>query len=231
MSILEPEKVHKPKFSIIIPTFNTNIVLGQCLDALCNQSADKKWFEVIVINDGGKTGASKDIRSLEEHLSIRYFYQDHKGPAAARNLGIEEARGDIILLLDDDSLPTLNWMDATIAAWERYPGYDGIGGYVIKDDADSIYCRVNADFFNWYLRQYSSEEDCLFLVTCNAGYRKSMLDKIGRFDEEFKRASGEDRDLNIKILKNGGKLRLDDNMLVYHDRDLTFLSFVRKNFN
>ncbi len=231
MSDRETQKVQNPKFSIIIPTFNTNIVLGQCLDALRKQSADKDWFEVIVINDGGRKGVSDDVRPMEEHLSIRYMYQDHKGPAAARNLGIEAARGDIILLLDDDSLPATDWMAATIAAWERYPGYDGIGGYVIKDDADSIYCRVNADFFNWYLDQNSSADDCLFLVTCNAGYRKSMLERIGRFDERFTRASGEDRDLNIKILKNGGKLKLDDSILVYHDRDLTFLSFVKKNFN
>ncbi len=227
----ERTNIDNPKFSIVIPTFNTTDVLGQCLDALSNQSVDKNCFEVIVINDGGTSDVGKDINSVNSGIDITYLSQDHKGPAAARNLGIDRARGEIILLLDDDSMPTLNWMEATIKAWDSFPELDGIGGYVIKDSRDSIYCRVNADFFNWYLEQYSSEQSSSFLVTCNAGYRKAILNKIGRFDESFKRASGEDRDLNIKILSAGGKLKLDKNILVYHDRDLTFNSFLRKNFN
>lgn len=228
---MEPVNSNKPRFSIVIPTYNTNVVLEECIKALCDQTADKTFFEVIIVNDGGRTEASRDIRSAEGRIDLRYYYQDHKGPAAARNLGIEKANGEVILLLDDDSLPTNNWMEATIRAWEKYPDYAGIGGYVLKDPADNIFCRVNTDFFNWYLNQYTSKDGCSFLVTCNAGYRKSILDKIGRFDDSFKRASGEDRDLNIKILRAGGKLRLDENILVYHDKDLTFRSFIRKNFN
>ncbi len=228
---MESSNSNKPHFSIIIPTYNTTVVLRECIKALCNQTADKNKFEVIIVNDGGKSEVSGDIRSAEGQIDLRYYYQDHKGPAAARNLGIEKANGEIILLLDDDSLPVNIWMEATIKAWERYPDYDGIGGYVLKDPSDSICCQVNADFFNWYLNQYTSHDGCSFLVTCNAGYRKSILDKIGRFDDSFKRASGEDRDLNIKILKAGGKLRLDENILVYHDKDLTLRSFARKNFN
>jgi len=220
-----------PRFSIIIPTYNTNDVLGQCINALSNQTADKKCFEVIVVNDGGKTEVIQDIHSTSNGIDIKYFSQKHKGPAAARNLGINKARGEIILLLDDDSMPLENWLDATIMAWNKSPDLDGIGGYIISEPTDSIYCRVNADFFNWYLQQLSSGEYADFLITCNAGYKKSALNKVGNFDEWFKRAAGEDRDLNIKISKSGGRLRLDKNILVYHDRDLAFRSFVRKNFN
>lgn len=222
---------NKPKFSIIIPTYNTDVVLIQCLEALCNQSVDKKCFEVIVVNDGGKTEIYERLKFFKQHLDIKYFYQQNKGPAAARNLGIKKAKGDIILFLDDDSLPTKNWFKAVVKAWEKFPDFDGIGGYTISEVTDSIYCRVNSDFFNWYLGQYSDDELHPFLVTCNAGYRKSILNKIRNFDERFKKASGEDRDLNIKISKIGGSLRLDKNILVYHDRDLTFRSYVKKHFN
>ncbi len=51
---------------------------------------------------------------------------------------------------------------------------------------------------------------------------------MGRFDERFKGAQGEDRDLNIKISKRGGKLRLSKDILVYHDRDLSLGSFLKK---
>jgi len=228
---LKPNIINKPRFSIIIPTYNTDVVLIQCIEALCNQSVDKKCFEVIVINDGGRTEIDEKLKLFENQLTIRYFYQKNKGPAAARNLGIKNSKGDMILFLDDDSLPTKNWFKAVIKAWERFPDFDGIGGYTISEVTDSIYCRVNSDFFNWYLEQYSGKELHPFLVTCNAGFKKSTLNKVGNFDESFKKASGEDRDLNIKISKIGGKLKLDKNILVYHDRDLTFRSYIKKHFN
>lgn len=201
-----------------------------CLESLCDQTVENKCFEVIVVNDGGNTQLLRDLDSFGDRLNIRYFYQRNKGPAAARNLGIRNAKGDIVLFLDDDSLPTRNWLKAVITAWETFPNCDGIGGFTVSDVTDSMYCRVNSDFFNWYLREYSGDDLHPFLVTCNAGYRKSILSKIGYFDERFRNASGEDRDLNIRISRIGGKLRLDESILVYHDRDLTFRSFVRKHY-
>ena len=218
---------NNPMFSIVIATYNTDSVLMQCLDALCNQSVDKQCFEVIIVNDGGNSEISEKIALFERCLTISYYYQENKGPAAARNLGINKAMGDIILFLDDDSLPTSDWLNAVIKAWQTFADYDGIGGYTISEVTDSIYCKVNSDFFNWYLDDTSHP----FLITCNAGYRKSILNKAGNFDERFKKASGEDRDLSIKIQKKGGKLRLEKNMLVYHDRDLTLCSFIKKHFN
>ena len=229
--MVESINANKPIFSIIIPTYNTSIVLMQCLQSLCHQSADKSCLEVIVVNDGGKNNISENLGLSGSQLSLKYLYQEHKGPAAARNLGIKKAKGDIIIFLDDDSLPTKDWLNATIKAWQKSPDFDGIGGYTISELTDSIYCKVNSDFFNWYLDQHLSGEYCTFLVTCNAGYKKAILNKVGLFDERFKKASGEDRDLNIKIAKIGGRLRLDKDILVYHDRDLTLRSFTRKNYN
>ncbi len=221
----------KPKFSIVIPTYNNRAVLMGCLRALDNQSADKRSFEIIVVNDGGRDDISESPGLISRRLSIRSLYQDHKGPAAARNFGIEEAKGDIVLFLDDDSLPIRDWLEATMKAWERFPDFDGIGGCTISEPADRLLCRVNTDIFNWYVKRYSFGEYCTFLSTHNAGYKKVTLGKVGRFDERFKGASGEDRDINIKILKAGGKLRLDQNILVYHDRDLSMKSFLRKYYN
>ncbi len=222
---------NKPKFSIVIPTYNTEIVLSQCLSALCGQSQNKEYFEVIVVNDGGDDKTQKIVKRYENSIPIRYIFQKNKGPAAARNLGIRQAEGEIILFLDDDSLPTKNWFEYTVNAWEEYSDYDGIGGFTVCEDDESICCRVNSDFFNWYLNQYVGDQQHPFLVTCNAGYKKSILKKVNYFDESFKKASGEDRDLNVKIAKVGGKLILDKRILVYHDKDLTFKSSVKKHYN
>ncbi len=219
-----------PVISIVIPTYNTHGVLSECLRGLAEQGSDTSGCEVIVVNDGGKDEDPASLHRFGDKLAIRYVRQDHQGPAAARNLGIRMARGDIVAFLDDDSVPLKDWLERTITAWQETPESDGIGGYVAKSPDDSIFCRVNTDFFNWYLDQQTSGGRSLFLATCNASYRKSSLDRVGGFDTTFQRACGEDRDLNLKIVNFGGWLRLDRRILVYHDRDLTLKSFVKKNY-
>jgi glycosyltransferase involved in cell wall biosynthesis len=187
--------------------------------------------EVIIINDGGIAEPLPELGNLGDKLAIRYCSQDHKGPAAARNRGIDMAQGDIVLFLDDDSMPLRNWLQATMEAWDARPEYDGIGGYIESEANVSIISRVNADFFNWYLDQQMIHGQCSFLSTCNAGYTKESLKTVGKFDTDFQTAGGEDRDLNLKILKHGGKLTLDRNIRVHHDRDLTLRSFAKKNYN
>jgi len=220
-----------PRFSIVIPTYHSDLLLLQCLDSLSQQCVDHTCFEVLVVNDGGNKQLSKSIEPFRSRLPLTYLYQSNKGPAAARNVGIQKAKGEIILFLDDDSLPARDWLKSTIAAWEAQPNCDGIGGYILHDERDSIYCRVNTDFFNWYFKRHSDNGRSAFLSTCNAGYTKSILNRVGLFDETFKGASGEDRDLNIKASQAGAKLILDETILVYHDRDLTLRSFAKKYFN
>ena len=220
-----------PQFSIVIPTYNNDSQLMQCLESLASQNVDERCFEVIIVNDGGNDSLIEKISSKQNKTSIWYFYQINKGPAAARNLGVREAKGNIILFLDDDSLPRKDWLQATINAWRKNPDYDGIGGYTASSKSDSILYRVNKDIFNWYLDKNVDEDHCSFLSTHNAGYKKATLERVGIFDERFKNASGEDRDLSIKIVKNGGKLRLDKSIYVYHDREISLLSFIRKYYN
>jgi glycosyltransferase involved in cell wall biosynthesis len=222
---------NRPKISIVIATYGTDGVLKECLDALSEQAGiPKHAFEVLIVNDGGTDYESAAFDEYKEKYPIRYFHQNHRGPAAARNFGVQMAEGEIIAFLDDDSAPLSSWLESTVAAWTETPDYDGIGGFVAIDPKDNLCCRVNAGFFNWYLEQLDPIGGCLFLVTCNASYKKSSLDKVGGFDDRFERASGEDRDLNLKIVRGGGKLRLDARILVCHDRDVTLKSFVKKHY-
>jgi glycosyltransferase involved in cell wall biosynthesis len=221
---------NNPKFSIVIPTYSSQALLLECLNALSNQASGDYLFEVVIVNDGGDKQLEQHLTPFRNHYPLRYSYQENKGPATARNHGIEKAKGEIILFLDDDSVPTSNWLEATARAWQEHPDSQGIGGCVLSQPTDNIFSKINAHFFNWYLR-YSSQGSHPFLATCNAGYTKSILEKVGSFDETFRKAAGEDRDLNIKITNAGGKLRLDTNIIVYHDMDLTLKTYVKKHYN
>jgi len=221
----------KLRFSLVIPTYESPVNLDKCLRAVLAQSTKSHSLEIIVVNDGSKDGLEGYDEITKRYPELVYLFFKHSGPAAARNAGIKYAKGDIILFLDDDSLVTDGWLNANIKAWQEFPDSAGIGGFVKSTKKDNIYCRTNCYLFNWYLKQSASDNTSIFLNTCNAGYKKPFLDRIGGFDESFKNPSGEDRDINIRIHRISGNLRLDDRINVYHNRDINLIGFLKKHFD
>ncbi len=218
------------KVSIIIPTYNRPESLKECLVALYSQIHNKKDFEIIIVNDGGDP---KEIEACLQQVCacrLRYFSISHNGPAAARNYGLRQAEADLVVFIDDDSIVTAGWAEALLKNWQKFFASDGIGGYITTGRSDTLFSRVNAEIFNWYFEQARHGEYTEFISTCNASYKKDVLVRIGGFDEGFCGAYGEDRDINIRLIKEKCKLRLVDDILVYHDRRLRFFGFVRRHF-
>jgi len=92
------------EISIVIPTFNRKKVLVECLRLLNNQTARDGSFEVILVDDASSDGTKEEVERLEKNYPFKYIYQENQGSAAARNNGIKEASGRIILFIDDDVL-------------------------------------------------------------------------------------------------------------------------------
>ncbi len=86
------------RFSIIIPNYNKEIYLKECLDSIYNQTLDKEKYEVLLIDDGS-TDCSLEIA---KNYEVRLFKTNRKMAGGARNKGIENARGQYILFLDSD---------------------------------------------------------------------------------------------------------------------------------
>ena len=88
-----------PKASIIIPTFNRLARLKTVITALEQQTIPLDDFEVIVISDGSSDGTDEYLQSYTQPLKLRAYFQKNQGPAAARNLGVSQATGEIVDLL------------------------------------------------------------------------------------------------------------------------------------
>src|ERR1700756_1773689 len=102
-----------PSVSVVIPAYNSARYIGETLDSVFRQTY--RDFEVLVINDG-----SPDTEALEAVLRpyferIVYLKQENRGPAAARNLGIRQARGEYIAFLDSDDC----WLPEDLASQRR----------------------------------------------------------------------------------------------------------------
>lgn len=92
--------IDKPLISIIVPVFNTEEYVGECIRSILSQSYEN--IELILVNDGSTDG-SKDICSkFLQNTNVRYIEQENLGPQASRKRGVEIANGDWIMFVDSD---------------------------------------------------------------------------------------------------------------------------------
>jgi len=102
------------KISVIIPVFNEEDEILDCLESLGKQ--DYKDFEIIVIDDGSTDNTRKELKNLVNVVPFLSFYkQDHKGPGAARNLGARHAGGKILVFVDADMTFDKNFLTKLVA--------------------------------------------------------------------------------------------------------------------
>jgi hypothetical protein len=93
-----------PLFSVIIPTYNRRAVLKECLDALTRQRMRPDMFEVIVVDDGSADETEQFCRNFRPDHSFQYLRQLNAGAGAARRRGVQHARGEFLLLFNDDTI-------------------------------------------------------------------------------------------------------------------------------
>lgn len=90
----------EPTFSIIVPTYRRPLLLREALTSIVNQTDSD--FECIVVSDGGDTTQSQDLPKDDRFVHVRL--EQNQGAAAARNAGVREARGSILVFCDDDDI-------------------------------------------------------------------------------------------------------------------------------
>ena len=102
-------------FSVVIPTYNRKPILAKCLLGLENQQFGEivREYEVIVVDDGSTDGTLEWLVANADLLPhVRSIAQCHQGSAAARNLGVEDAKGDTIIFIDSDLVVTEHFLQA-----------------------------------------------------------------------------------------------------------------------
>ncbi|MCR5809462.1 MAG: glycosyltransferase family 2 protein [Clostridiales bacterium] len=98
--------------SFIVPVYNGEVYLAECLDSLFRQGVPEETYEVIVVDDGSTDGTRDILASYSAAKSNFWFFtQDHRGVSAARNLGLREAQGDYVWFVDADDFIQDNAID------------------------------------------------------------------------------------------------------------------------
>lgn len=111
------------KVSVIIPTYNREKCIKRAIRSVLGQTV--ACSEILVVDDGSLDQTAALVCSLRENseIPIRYFYQDNRGPAAARNLGIQQAQFDLVAFLDSDDHWRKDKLALQFKAMEDDPGF------------------------------------------------------------------------------------------------------------
>ncbi len=199
-----------PRVSVVIATYNRADSLARLLAALDAESRSR-LAEVVVVDDGSTDRTHEVIASQ----GVRRVVTRHGGPAAARNAGWRAAAGDLIVFTDDDCVPAPGWLEGLIAPLCRDPSIEGVGGEIVPLVHGFIEDFASAERLAGH--GVTEEGDVRYLVTANAAFRRSALERSGGFDESFAHPAGEDVDLSVRILAHGGRLVLATRAMVAHD--------------
>ncbi len=101
--------------SVIIPTYNRAHLVVEAIQSAKAQSYPT--IQIIVVDDGSQDDTAQSVAKFE---NVEYYYQENKGQAAARNLGLSYAKGEYIASLDSDDIWHKDFLKAAVAALERY---------------------------------------------------------------------------------------------------------------
>ncbi|MDJ0807787.1 MAG: glycosyltransferase family A protein [Gammaproteobacteria bacterium] len=197
------------KISVIIPTFNRAHTLPRALDSVFAQS--RPADEVLIIDDGSED----ETRELVErdYPQCRYFHQENSGVSRARNLGIHEARGDWIALLDSDDAWLPDKLQRQQQALTDHPGNR-------LCHTEEIWIRNGSRVNAMHKHRKSGGHifrACLPLCVISPSsvlLHRALLEEIGSFDETL--PACEDYDLWLRICAREPVLFINEPLIVKH---------------
>lgn len=212
-----------PYVSIVIPAFNSSLMLGQAIEACLGQDYPKDRLEVIIVDDGSCDN-TKDIVS---QYPVVYIYQEKKGPGAARNRGWKAAKGEVIFFTDADCVPkkdTLSIM--TRSLYEK--GVDAVAGtYGIKNAEDIMARCIHAEIMFRHLRMPDYINS---FGTYNVLIKAQALGELSGFNEDYLTSSAEDSDLSYRMVKKGYKIYFERKSIVLHFHEKSLARYLKKQF-
>jgi len=211
--------------TIVVPAYNAADTIGPCLKALLSQSLPQEKYEIIVVDDGSSDGTAAIARGH----GVRVISQPQQGPAAARNTGLQQAQGDIVLFTDADCCPTPTWIEEMITPFAD-PEVVGVRGVYLSRQEELIARFVQLEYEDRYDRM-RDREYIDFIDTYSAGYRRDVLLANGGFETAFPRASVEDQELSFRLARQGYKMVFAPRAQVYHLHNRSWPEYAARKFN
>lgn len=211
----------KPEISFVIPAYNSEKTIDKCIESVLNQG---KGHEFIVVDNGS---SDSTFRRAKKFRNVRVVLEKKRGAAAARNAGLAASSGKFIAFIDSDCVLPQGWSKIALEKISE-KNVAGAGGPGKSVDNSLVSQSLDAFLYGRGGSVKSAYVDSL--ATMNVMYRREALKGV-RFDEDFRSASGEDPDLNMKLRRKGWLLLFDGSLWVWHHHPVTMSGLLRKWYN
>lgn len=209
--------------SLIVLTHNRRGLLAKCLDSLLRQDFPPDQYEIVVADDGSTDGTGEYVRALaEKRPQVRYAWQPNRGIGAARNLGLEAARGGVVAFLADDYELDPDYASTIMRLLAEHPEAMVVRFKVVAATRD-LSGRVGGEYYSLGVikrlagagaqggfrqrvlalarfREHATTEHALEPAG-GAAFRREVFALAGAFDEKMERS--EDVDLGERLRRGG----------------------------
>lgn len=216
--------------TVIICTYNREKYIGQLLDSLAKNDYPESDYEIVLVNNNSTDNTRlicERFAANHQNISFRYVEEHEQGLSAARNRGIKEAKGDIVIYVDDDALVDSDYIRTYAEHFSSFPETMAAGGPIepLYETAEpswmSPYTKALLTAWMNYgdkVREYPSGR---FPGGGNAAYRKSVFDKVGLFNTDLGRKgtallASEEKDIFDKMRQLGMRVLYLPTPVLHH---------------
>ncbi|HEX2583728.1 MAG TPA: glycosyltransferase [Steroidobacteraceae bacterium] len=223
------ESTELPRVSIVVPAYNEEKLITRTINTLL--SSEGVQFEIIVVDDGSTDGTAQAVlETFSSNSRVRFIRQENAGKAEALNTGIREAREDIIVALDADTL----FMKDTVAQLAKHFSDEKIGAVAGNAKVGN---RLNL-LTRWQALEYVTSQNldrrafeklnCITVVpgAVGAWRRKAIIDAGGFRSDTL----AEDADLTMRIVRNGYRVVYEPDAHAYTEAPQTFRAFLNQRY-
>lgn len=219
-----------PTVSIILPTYNRLPRLQKVLAGLAAQTYPLANMEVVIVSDGSTDGTNTFLQAYVAPLRVRPLVQANLGPAAARNLGLQVAQGELVIFLDDDVVPEPQLVAEHVNTHRHQQGDVVVLGPMLTPPAIALKPWVAWEQSMLY-KQYADIAAGRWAPTARQFYtgnaslaRRHLLD-LGGFDTTLRRA--EDVELAYRLADRGLAFVFNEQAIGYHYADRSFAAWLQ----
>jgi len=191
-----------PTVDIVVPCYNVDHIIAQCIDSLLQQSYDKNTIAIYLVNDGSTDTTEEILDSFAHHKQVHIILlESNSGLSTARNAGIKAGKGEVIFFLDSDMVVKQNWIESHILVLSE----KGIVGAIGDSKLPTSEAANSLDKYFYDKRRGArsigegEKIDFTYFLLNNTSIKRSVFEIIDFFDETITSYGGEDTDLAIRL--------------------------------
>jgi glycosyltransferase involved in cell wall biosynthesis len=201
--------VSSPLVSIVVPVYNGERTIEACIKSIIALSFPRDDFELLLIDNASTDRTASILERYRDHAVV--LHETMRGPAAARNRGLSNAKGDVVAFTDADCIVDSNWLSRVLAPLDD-PSVGIVGGTIRSVQPSNAISEFGERIHDHQLAiEYYTPP---YAITMNWASPRSVLEKVGYFDESLLRC--EDCDLSFRIVAAGYRIVHEPTAVVYH---------------